>query len=109
MSARNARQASFPWPISRGALIAPDAKLDDGLLDLVVVGPLAKLRVFWGLRRLFNGTIDQVPEVSTWKASRITISAERPIRFHVDGEVENGTVSLTATLHPRALHIKVPG
>ena len=92
-----------------GALIAPDAKLDDGLLDLVVVGPLAKLRVFWGLRRLFNGTIDQVPEVSTWKASRITISAERPIRFHVDGEVENGTVSLTATLHPRALHIRVPG
>jgi len=91
-----------------GALIAPHAKLDDGLLDLVVVGPISKLRVFWGLRRLFNGTIDQVPEVSTRRASRITISAEQPIRFHVDGEVAHGTESLTATLHPGALHIRVP-
>ena len=92
-----------------GALIAPHAKLDDGLIDLVVVGPLSPLRVLWGVRRLFNGTIDQAPEVSTRTASRITISAEQPIRFHFDGEVAEGGKTLTATVHPGALRIRVPG
>ena len=92
-----------------GALIAPYAKLDDGLFDLVVVGPLKPLRVLWGVRRLFNGTIDQEPEVTMQTASRITISAEQPIRFHVDGEVAQGTKSLTAIVHPGALRVRVPG
>ena len=92
-----------------GALIAPHAKLDDGLLDLVVVGPLNLLSLLWSLRRLFNGTIDQAPAVRMRTASSITISAEQPIRFHVDGEVVQGTQSLTATVHPGALRIRVPG
>ena len=83
-----------------GALVAPHAKLDDGLLDLVVVGPLSPLRALWGVRRLFNGTIDQEPDVSMRTASSITISAEQPIRFHVDGEVVEGSETLTATVHP---------
>jgi YegS/Rv2252/BmrU family lipid kinase len=92
-----------------GAVIAPRARLDDGVLDLVVVGPVGPLRALWGLRRLFNGTIDQAPEVSTRKASNITISAEQPIQFHVDGEVAQGAELLTATVHPGALRIRVPG
>ena len=92
-----------------GALIAPHAKLDDGLLDLVVVGPLSPLRALWGVRRLFNGTIDQEPDVSMRTASSITISAEQPIRFHVDGEVVEGSETLTATVHPGALRVRVPG
>ena len=92
-----------------GALIAPHAKLDDGLIDLVVVGPLSPLRVLWGVLRLFNGTIDQAPEVNTRRARRVTISAEQPIRFHVDGEVVEGSETLTATVHPAALRVRVPG
>ena len=92
-----------------GALIAPHAKLDDGLLDLVVVGPRSPLRVLWGVRRLFNGTIDREPDVSIRTASSITISAEQPIRFHVDGEVVEGSETLTATVHPSALRVRVPG
>jgi len=91
-----------------GALIAPGARLDDGLLDLVVVGPLSPLRVLWGARRLFNGTIDREPGVTVRTASNITISAERPIPFHVDGEVEQGARFLTATVHSHALRVKVP-
>ena len=92
-----------------GAVIAPHAKLDDGLLDLVLVGPLSALQVLGAVRRLFNGTIDQVPEVRTRTSRSITISAAQPILFHVDGEVAQGTESLTATVHPGALRIRVPG
>ena len=92
-----------------GALIAPHAKLDDGLLDLVVVGPRNSLHAIWDARRLFNGTIDQLSDVSIRRASSITISAEEPIRFHVDGEIVEGSSLLTATVHPGALRVKVPG
>ena len=92
-----------------GALIAPRARLDDGLLDLVVVGPIGPLQTLLGLRRLFNGTIDQHPQVLTRSVRYATISAERPMRFHVDGEVEDGGLSLTATVHPGALRVRVPG
>ena len=37
-----------------GAVIAPHAKLDDGLLDLVLVGPLSALQVLGAVRRLFQ-------------------------------------------------------
>jgi YegS/Rv2252/BmrU family lipid kinase len=91
-----------------GAVIAPRARLDDGLLDLVVVDPRSRLRALCGARRLFNGTIDKERGVSTRTASRITISAERPILFHVDGEAVQGPASVLATVHPGALRVRVP-
>ena len=92
-----------------GALIAPHARLDDGLLDLVVVGPRSPLGVLRDVRRLFNGTIDGAPDVNMRTASRVTISAAEPILFHVDGEVVQGGDTLTAVAHPGALRVRVPG
>jgi YegS/Rv2252/BmrU family lipid kinase len=91
-----------------GALLAPHAKLDDGLLDLVVVGPLGPLRMLWGVGRLFTGKIDRVPAVEIWTAGHVTISATKSIQFHVDGEPVQGAESLTAVVHPGALRIRVP-
>lgn len=91
-----------------GAVIAPRASLDDGLLDLVVVEPISPLRLLWCVRRLFNGTIDREPGVTMRTTPRITIAAEQPIRFHVDGEVVEGAESLTGAVHPDALHVRVP-
>jgi len=92
-----------------GAVVAPDARIDDGLLDLVVVGPLSPLRLLYGARRLFNGTIDREPGVTIQRASRVTIAARQPIRFHVDGEVKQGSRSVTASVHAGALRVRVPG
>lgn len=91
-----------------GALIAPHARLDDGRLDVVVVGPRGALRALWGARRLFTGTIDRDPGVTIRTAGTVTISALRPIPFHVDGEVEQGATTLTARVRPRALRVRVP-
>ena len=91
-----------------GARIAPHARLDDGLLDLVVVAPRNGARVLWGARRLFTGTITQDPNVRTTAVGSATIASERPIRFHVDGEVVYGGTSLTAVTHQAALRVRVP-
>ncbi len=91
-----------------GAVIAPRARLDDGLLDLVSVDPIGPARALWGLRRLFNGTIDRNPYVRCSRVAGVTISADVPLRFHVDGEVVQGGRSLSAAIHPKALRVRVP-
>ncbi len=91
-----------------GAVIAPHARLDDGLLDLVSVDPIGPARAAWGLWRLFNGTIDRHPYVHCSRVGEVTITADGPLRFHVDGEVVQGGRSLSAIIHPRALRVRVP-
>ncbi|MEE2792453.1 MAG: diacylglycerol kinase family protein [Acidobacteriota bacterium] len=92
-----------------GALIAPDAKLDDGLLELVVVKPIGPLTALWSARRLFNGTIGRDPRVQMKSIRHATITSLRPLAFHVDGEVGQGDVSLAAVIHKGALRVRVPG
>ena len=91
-----------------GAVVAPHARLDDGRLDLVSVDPVGPARAAWGLWRLFNGTIDRHSYVHCSRVDRVTISADRPLRFHVDGEPVQGGCSLSATVHPAALRVRVP-
>jgi diacylglycerol kinase family enzyme len=91
-----------------GAVIAPRARLDDGLLDLVSVDPIGPARALWGLWRLFNGTIDRHPFVRCSRVGGVTISADQSLRFHVDGEVVQGGRSLSAVIHPKALRVRVP-
>lgn len=91
-----------------GATIAPRARLDDGLLDLVIVAPRGACRALWGARRLFNGTIDGDAGVQTMTARRVTIESPQPMCFHVDGEVVEGGATLGAVLHPAALRVRTP-
>ena len=91
-----------------GAVVAPHARLDDGRLDLVSVDPIGPARAAWGLWRLFNGTIDHHAYVHCSQVDRVTISADRPLRFHVDGEPVQGGCRLSATVHPAALRVRVP-
>ena len=91
-----------------GAVVAPHARLDDGRLDLVSVDPIGPARAAWGLWRLFNGTIDRHSYVHCSRVDRVTVSADRPLRFHVDGEPVRGGCRLSATVHPAALRVRVP-
>lgn len=69
-----------------GARIAPNAELDDGLLDATVVEERPVLARFWHARHLALGTAHLAPRVTTRQVSRATIRAEGQIEYHVDGE-----------------------
>lgn len=88
-----------------GALIAPEAKLDDGKLDVVVVSDMPAWRVLMHARRLFAGTVGQVPGVSTTRVAAVTISSSEGIVYHVDGEPYVGGSSITGGVHPAALQV----
>ena len=67
--------------------IAPKAKLDDGLLDLVVLKKISRLRVIQIFKTIFSGDHIREPEVDYYQARKITIDTEDPRVLNVDGEV----------------------
>ena len=91
-----------------GAVIAPKARVDDGLLDLVCVPPRNVSLLCWQARRLFAGTIDRIPNVRFVEATTIEIAANQPLVFHVDGEVYEGADRLQIQVKPSSLRVRVP-
>jgi YegS/Rv2252/BmrU family lipid kinase len=90
-----------------GACIAPGARVDDGLLDLVVLEERSRLRTIVNLPRLFTGTVQRVPGCTITRVDRAMIESDRPMTFHVDGEPVAGGTSLRLRVHPGALYVSV--
>lgn len=90
-----------------GMYIAPDAKLDDGLFDVVSIGEVGKFRFLRGLAEVFKGTHVEREEVGVFRASRLDIDASRPFPVFADGDhLTDLPVSLRVL--PRCLSILVP-
>jgi len=90
-----------------GARIAPGARIDDGLLDLVIVEERSRWLTLCQLPRLFNGTADRIAGRTVQQVDQAVIESERPMVFHVDGEAITGGTRLTARVHSAALQIAV--
>jgi len=90
-----------------GMFIAPDAELDDGLLDVVSIGNVSKSRFIRGLPDVFKGEHIHKPEVTVRRCRELTIEADRPFSVYADGDP---VAELPATLRvlPGALRVIVP-
>jgi diacylglycerol kinase (ATP) len=91
-----------------GMRIAPDARPDDGLLDLCVVGDISRLTAIRELPNLYRGTHVRNPAVSMHVVARaVTIQGDAETRVHLDGEPFGG-LPLEVALEPAALSVAVP-
>lgn len=90
-----------------GARIAPAARVDDGLLDLVVYEEVSRFRTFCALPRLLAGRAGGLRGLSIQQIERATIESDQPMTFHVDGEPVEGGMRLEARVHPAALRVCV--
>jgi YegS/Rv2252/BmrU family lipid kinase len=88
--------------------IAPGARLDDGLLELVVVDQLSTVSIALRLPSLFRGTLKPGRGVTMRAVREVTVRADAAIPFHVDGEPRLGGPELTVTTLPGALTVRVP-
>lgn len=91
-----------------GALIAPDARLNDGFLDVVVVAARSPLAALVQVPRIFAGHIARISGVTTRRAAEITITSAKPVVYHVDGEPFVGAAEITVRTRPGALRVRVP-
>ncbi len=93
-----------------GMKIAPDAKLDDGLFDVINIGDIRTAKVLLNAYTLYSGTHVDLDEVKATKARRVEISpADRNSEIHLetDGELP-GKLPVIYEIIPGALRIRVP-
>jgi diacylglycerol kinase (ATP) len=87
------------------AFIAPDAKPNDGLIDIVIIRPFPKILAPFFIYRLFSGTINRSKYVRYLKTDKpFTIHSEET-RFHIDGEPV--TISGDVVVHLRRNSLNV--
>lgn len=89
--------------IGGGIVIAPDAKVDDGLLDIVIVDRVKWYKLPLRLVGLLKGNILRFPETHFVRARKIRFSAP-DMRLNVDGEIVSAK-DATAEILPGALKI----
>lgn len=88
-----------------GMQIAPDACLDDGLLDLVFVRSVGKLRLLGLFPRVYRGTHVGHPAVVVRQTRRVVVRVDRPSPIFGDGEplAEAGPQGAEIGVRPAAL------
>jgi YegS/Rv2252/BmrU family lipid kinase len=90
-----------------GARIAPDARVDDGRLDLVVFEERSRMSTVLAVPRLFTGGVARVAGVSIRQVETVEIRSDTPMLYHVDGEPIAGGTALSGRVHPGALGVCV--
>lgn len=68
-------------------MIAPDAAIDNGLIEYVHWGPLGRMALVYNLPKLFDGSHIRHPLASRRTAKRIDFELDAPVDIVVDGEI----------------------
>jgi diacylglycerol kinase family enzyme len=90
-----------------GMYLAPDARLDDGLLDVVTIAAQGKIPYLRGLPRVFKGTHLQHPAVTLTQCREVSFQAERPFTAYADGD-PIAELPVTVRALPGALRVVAP-
>ncbi len=73
-----------------GFLVAPDAKIDDGTLDYAMITDVSRLKMFRIVPEVMKGTHGRFKEVTIDRCKKFTLTADRPLYIHADGEIFSG-------------------
>ncbi len=91
---------------ANGMLMAPQAELSDGLLDVVIIGDIDKFDMLRILPMVYKGSHLKHPKIRLEKVTNITIESSERILVHADGELL-GEGPASFWLMPAALNIVV--
>lgn len=91
-----------------GLPVLPDARGDDGLLDVAVLAP-RRLRDWAGLAgRIVLRRQPRPDQLETWRAARVEVRASRALPVQLDGDVRPSTDRLIVQAQPAALALCIP-
>lgn len=94
--------------IGGGFWIAPNARNDDGLFDVMVAQGLGRIGILSLLPKVMKGTHVSDPRVQMAQSSRVVIESREPIMFETDGEISFvGAHRLDIRILPKRLRMFV--
>jgi YegS/Rv2252/BmrU family lipid kinase len=80
-------------------LMAPEAEIDDGLLDVTLLGKISRRRLLKLFPSVFKGEHVQYPEVEAFTARSIKVVSDQPKMLSPDGELIGTTPAEVRCLH----------
>jgi diacylglycerol kinase (ATP) len=89
-----------------GARIAPQALIDDGLLEATIVEDRSLAARFWHARHLALGTTHRAPRVNVRQVRQAAIRAPGEMEYHVDGESGVARDEIEVRILPAALRVR---
>jgi diacylglycerol kinase (ATP) len=78
------------------------------LFDVTIIRPIGKFKIIRNVIKLFDGSFTKLPEVSTYRASRVRIDSVPDLYAETDGE-SLGHSPLILNVIPRSLNILMNG
>lgn len=87
-----------------GMHVAPEAKLDDGLLEIIVGGDLGRWSSLVALAKLYRGTHVDGRTILAFRAPALEVELDEPLPMEADGEASRAH-GLVIGLRPRALTV----
>jgi YegS/Rv2252/BmrU family lipid kinase len=90
-----------------GMLLAPDARLDDGALDIVLIADISKAGYIRTAPSVFKGTHVRNPAVRVLRGAEVRVESDRPFVVYADGD-PIGETPITLRAAPGALQVLMP-
>ena len=93
--------------LAGGMKMCPEARPDDGLFDVLLIGDVTKVDLARTLPKIYRGTHLPHPKAELLQGRTVTIEPVDPMPVQFDGE-QPGTTPVRFELVPRALRLRVP-
>jgi diacylglycerol kinase family enzyme len=93
--------------IGGGMMITPEARPDDGLFDVLLIGDITKGDLVRTLPKIYRGTHLPHPKAELLRGAAVSVDSEEPLPIQLDGE-QPGTTPVRFDLVPKALRLRVP-
>jgi diacylglycerol kinase (ATP) len=87
--------------------LAPEARPDDGLFDVVLIGDITKRDFVTTAPKIYKGTYLEHPKVELLRSSTVAVDARGRLPIELDGE-QVGTTPARFEIVPGALRVRVP-
>jgi YegS/Rv2252/BmrU family lipid kinase len=98
--------ANCEW-LGGGMHMTPNAKPDDGLFDVLLIGDVTKRDLVQTLPKIYRGTHLPHPKAEELRGRTVRVDALTPLPVELDGE-QPGTTPATFEVVPGALRLRVP-
>ena len=85
----------------------PDAKIDDGYMDLLMVDYVSRFKIIFAFLKLMFGKINSIKEVTAVRVKRAKFTTEKPCSIQAEGEIYDG-MQLDAHIVEKGLKFFLP-